>query len=173
MAKPGQKYYTPPNAKKDYSLIDAQTLYKSLTGISSRVQILRHQSQSSPRFTGHCRVVSTSLNCFLTISRDELSFKGDGSVYLLSMKEYVALKPLEWRDDVSPWNSKESRGPLLMIGRGGVSPQNESILSFLPSMCTYATNESTPSQLQQKAKKGACICSASLSCRASRNELFN
>lgn len=64
------------------------------------------------------------------------------------MKVYVALKPLEWRDDVTPWNSKESRGPLLMIGRGGVSPQNESILSFFPSMCTNATNESTPSQLQ-------------------------
>lgn len=73
-------------------------------------------------------------------------------VHLLSMKEYVALKPLEWRDDVTPWNSRESRGPLLMIGRGGVSPQNESILSFLPSMCTYATNESTPSQLQQEAQ---------------------
>lgn len=63
------------------------------------------------------------------------------------MKEYVALKPLEWRDDVNPWNSNESRGPLLMIGRGDVSPQNESIFSFLPSICTNATSESTPSQL--------------------------
>lgn len=88
-------------------------------------------------------------------------FKGDVFVHLLSMKEYVALKPLEWRDDVNPWNSRESRGPLLMIGRGGVSPQNESILSFLPSMCTYATNESTPSQLQQRKKSGYLQCFAS------------
>lgn len=69
------------------------------------------------------------------------------------MKEYVALKPLEWRDDVNPWNSNESRGPLLMIGRGDVSPQNESIFSFFPSMCTNATSESTPSQLENRGEE--------------------
>lgn len=75
-------------------------------------------------------------------------------VYSLSVKEYTALKPREWRDDVMPLNSKESRGPLLMIGRDGFSPQNESIFSFFLSMCTYATNESTPSHLKLYKRNG-------------------
>ena len=85
---------------------------------------------------------------FSRFIRDEFNKKKGWSSYLLSVKEYTALKPRDWRDDVMPLNSKESRGPLLMIGRAGFSPQNSSIFSFFLSMCTYATNESTPSHLK-------------------------
>ena len=77
-----------------------------------------------------------------------LDKKKRATCYLLSMKEYTALKPRDWRDDVMPLNSKESRGPLLMIGRAAFPLQNESIFSFFLSICTYATNESTPSHLK-------------------------
>lgn len=82
-----------------------------------------------------------------------MNLRERGSFYSLSVKEYTALKPLECRDDVLPWNSKESRGPLLMIGRDGFSPQKASIFSFFLSISTYATNESTPSHLKLYTEK--------------------